>query len=243
MKYVAVLPWIYEPYYKDCIATMHPDFKANTLIIDNSQVNRGIMWSHNQGLKKMQEENADWLIILSAAIRFGKEGGLDFVKVLEDHPDHYVIHAASDNVVGGKQNDGSPGGGINKVKGWHCTAFSRDCLERVGGWDLNFTPYSLCDIDMSIRIQKEYKGVPGWNTYPCDIDDTGLMGHSINLAKVEASYPPRNEYFKAKWGRDGGEWQVEAYDHPFNEPDKPISWYPIWPDPRAYNHGYWDLLK
>lgn len=242
MKYIAVMPWVHKPYRDECVKTMHPDFRKNLLEVDNSEVNRGIMWAHNQGLKLAQDFRKDWLIIISAAIRFGKPGGMDFIKQLEKHDDHYVIHAASQNVVGGKQQT-EQSGGVNAVKGWHLTGFKVDLLNEVGGWDLNFTPYSLCDIDLSIRIQKYKKGAPGWNTYPCDVSDMG-MSHGINLTdKVKATYPPRNEYFTRKWGRDGGDWQAETYDHPFNDKTKPLSWWPEPPDPRAYDHGLWGLLK
>lgn len=240
MKWVGVLPFVYRPYMDECLNSMDPKFFKYVLQIDNTQVNRGIMWAHNQGLKKAQEVGADWLIIISAAIRFGKPGGMDFIKQLEDHPDHYVIHAASENVQGGKQQEG--GGGVNAVKGWHLTAFKVSLLNQVGGWDENFSPYSLCDIDLSIRIQKHMKGAPGWDTYPCDVSDMG-MSHGINLTdKVKATYEPRNEYFTRKWGRDGGDYKAPTYDHPFNDKTKPLSWWPKPPDKRAYDHGLWDLL-
>lgn len=230
MKFVAVMPWIHKPYRDECLATMAPEFRQNLLEIDNTKVNRGIMWAHNQGLKRAQEEKADWLIIISAAIRFGEPGGMDFIEQLENHPNDYVIHAHS-----GEQG--------NEVKGWHLTAFKVDLLNEVGGWDENLSPYSLCDIDLSIRIQKHMKGAPGWNTYPCDVSDMG-MSHGINLTdKVKATYEPRNEYFTRKWGRDGGDYKAPTYDHPFNDKTKPLSWWPEPPDSRAYDHGLWGLLK
>lgn len=243
MKYVAVLPYTYRPYYRACRASMAPEFRENVLFIDNTDPSKniGCMASHNLGMKRMFDVGADWLIILSPAIRFGEPGGLDFVKVLQDHPDHYVIHAATPNVKGGLQHKEEGRNQKNGVKGWHCTAFSRELLEAVGGWDTNLSPYSLCDIDLSIRIQKHMNGAPGWDTYPCEIRDMG-MGHSINLAKVKAPYEPRNGYFRSKWDRDGGEWQKEAWDHPFNDPSKPLSWWPTPPDPRSLDHEYWERI-
>ena len=241
IKWVGVMPFTYKPYAEECMATMAEEFKKNVLFIDNTDkaVNRGCMISHNMGWERAKREGAEWLIIISPAIRLGKPGGMDFIKVLEDHSDHYVIHAATDNVIGGRQNDGTEGGGKNGVFGWHFTAFKLDLLEYVGGWDANLSPYGLCDIDLSLRIQKYKKGAYGWNTYPCHVYDT-TMGHSINFAHIEAPYEPRNNYFKAKHGRDGGDWQAESYDHPFNDPTKPLSWWPMPPDPRALEHDYWE---
>lgn len=230
MSFVVCLPWTYEPYFDECMETVKfPPEKM--LIINNSVENVGIMKAHNRGVDFMRWHQADWLIILSAAIRFGPSGGLDFAEVLEAHPNYYVIHAASENVVGGKQQ--GEGGGANEVKGWHLTAFHRTVFENIGIWDENFTPYGLDDIDLSIRIQKFYgDGIVGhWDTFPCDVHDTGVMGHSINLAHVKSKYHPRNAYFTRKWGREGGQWDFPAYDHPFDDESKPLSWWPAPEDP------------
>lgn len=225
MKWAGVLPWVFRPYYLECIATMHPEFKKHVLFIDNTKKNIGIMASHNMGIEYMKEMGADWLVIISAAIRFGSAGGLDFIKQIEDHQDYHVIHAASENVVGGKQADPS-GGGINEVFGWHLTAFNKSVFEAIGDWDENFSNYGFDDLDLSIRIRK---GIPNvkWNTYPCDVHDT-TMSHSINLGKVESPSTPRMMYFKRKWNRETFDWQAEAWPHPFNDPAKPLSY---WPEP------------
>ncbi len=227
MKYTVVLPFVFQPYFDACIATCKFP-KENMLLVDNTVNNIGIMKSHNLGIAKMREMDADWLIIMSAAIRFGENGGLDFIKILEDHPDYHVIHAASENVEGGKQQT-KEGGGKNEIFGWHLTAFHKSVFDKIGTWDENFSRYGMDDIDLSLRIQK---GIPDvkWNTYPCDVHDTS-MSHSINLAGVKSAYPPRNAYFKRKWGREGGDWQNNGYDRPFDNPDNPLSYWPQPDDP------------
>lgn len=227
MKYVCVVPFTYQPYFDEFMATCKLP-RENMLCIDNTtaEKNIGCMASHNRGIDFMRQRGADWLIVISPAIRFGENGGLDFLKILEDHPDYHVIHGASLNVAGGKQNDPS-GGGINKVFGWHLMGINRTVFETIGTYDENFTPYSLDDIDMSIRIRKGISNVK-WDTYPCDVTDT-RMSHSLHFVPEvvgDASYTPRNEYFKRKWNREGGEWQKEAWDHPFNDPSKPLSYWP-----------------
>lgn len=224
MTYVVVLPYVHQPFFEACMATVKFP-RENMLIIDNTVDNIGIMRSHNRGIDFMRQHGADWLIIMSAAIRFGAPGGLDFIEQLEAHPDHYVIHAASSNVVGGKQNDGSEGGGVNAVRGWHLTAFHRDVFDKVGRWDENFSPYGFDDIDLSIRIQKVYKGAPGWDTFPIDVSDT-IMSHSISLAKVKSPSAPRLLYFVEKWGRHPGAYQLGEYEYPFNNPEYPLKFWP-----------------
>lgn len=243
MKAVVVVPYAYLPYFDEFIKTLKISME-DVLCIDNTNpaTNLGIMKSHNMGVEFMYEKDADWLIIMSAAIRFGDKGGLDFLDVLEAHPGYHVIHGASENVTGGMQANPDGGGGHNKVFGWHLAAFSKEVFDTIGNWDENFTPYGLDDIDMSLRIRKGFKENTLWDTYPCDVTDT-TMSHSINLASVKSSYPPRNEYFKRKWGREGGEWQNNGYELPFNDPTKTLAYCPLPDDPRSiwqveYKNGY-----
>lgn len=233
MKYLVVVPYVYEPYFQEFIRTVKIP-RENILLVNNTVNNRGIMRSHNMGIDLARERGADWLIIMSAAIRFGEAGGLDFIQLLEDHMDHHVIHGASANVAGGMQSNPDGGGGNNKVFGWHLTAFRTEVFENIGRWDENFTPYGFDDIDMSLRIRKHYKERTKWETYPCDVLDT-TMGHSIKLAQVEAPSEPRIAYFVNKWGRHPGAWQWDGWEHPFNEEYHNLKFWPIAP-----NGGKWD---
>lgn len=231
MNYVVCLPFVYKPYYDECMETVKFP-RQNMLIIDNTVNNIGIMASHNKGIDRMKDMGVDWLIILSAAVRFGKAGGLDFIEQIHQHADHHVIHAASQNVEGGMQSN-PEGGGHNEVFGWHLTAFHRSVFETIGRWDQNFTPYGFDDIDLSLRIRK---GIPDvkWDTFPIDVHDTS-MSHSINLAKVEAPSGPRILYFTEKWGRHPGAYQLGEYDRPFNNPDNSLAYWPPAPD-----GGHWN---
>lgn len=234
-KFVAVLPFAYRPYYDEFMARCRlqesPDL--DLLLIDNTdpKTNVGIMVSHNMGVERMYEVGADWLIIISAAIRFGEPGGLDFLEVLAAKDDHYIIHAASDNVAGGRQDDGTLGGGKNAVFGWHLTAFKREVFDNIGTWDENFSKYGLDDIDLSLRIQKHYKGrktetgESGWNTYPIDVADS-TMSHSISLAGVKSPYPPRAAYFTRKWLRTPEDWQSMGAENPFGDPAHDLKFWP-----------------
>lgn len=230
MKYACVIPYAYKPYYDEFVKTCKLE---NVLAIDNTNLtkNIGIMKSHNMGIDYMCKIGAEWLIVMSAAIRFGEPGGLDFVEQLRQHPEMDVAQGAQ---IGSKQ-DG------NRVFGWHFMAFNKRILDLVGGWDENFTPYSLDDIDLSLRIRKAKPNVI-WEGLECDITDT-TMSHSITKAGVKASYPPRHEYFKRKWGREGGDYQNEGYAYPFNNPALDLNYCPTPDDPLSiwqneYKNGY-----
>lgn len=207
MKYTVVLPYVLQEYKDACVATCKFD-PDSMLLVDNTVKNVGIMRAHNMGIDKMMADGSDWLIVLSAAIRFGAPGGLDFVERLKEHEGHHVIEASG-------------------VFGWHLIPFSRELLEKVGRWDENFTPYGFDDIDYSLRIQKTFaldNSKQLWEKVPVDAEDAG-MAHSIKIAKVESPADPLIDYFKKKWGRHPGEWQAGDYDRPFNK-NVPIAYWP-----------------
>lgn len=237
MKYVAVIPYTYRPYFDEFMATCKLP-RENLLIIDNStpEKNIGVMASHNKGIDFMRKMNAEWLIVISPAIRFGDSGGHDFIEILNQHPDYHVIHGASENVVGGKQQEPG-GGGHNKVFGWHLVAFNRTVFDAIGRWDQNFTPYGFDDIDMTLRIRKYFGADTKWDTYPCDVTDT-RMSHSLYYVPDvvgEAASAPRIAYFVEKWGRHPGAWQWDGWEHPFNDPSNSLK---FWPP--AKDGGQWD---
>lgn len=237
MKYVAVAPYTYKPYFDQFMATCKIP-RENMLTIDNTtaESNIGCMASHNKGIDFMKERGADWLIVISPAIRFGEQGGLDFLDILEQHPNYHVIHGASENVTGGKQSTPG-GGGANKVFGWHFMGINKTVFEAIGRYDQNFTPYGFDDVDLSLRIRKHFKLQTLWDTYPCDVTDT-RMSHSLYFVpKVvgEASSDPRILYFCKKWGRHPGAWQWDGWEHPFNNPEHDLKYWPPAPD-----GGHWD---
>lgn len=215
MKWVGVLPFVVKEYRDACSKSMSGDFRYNVLNVDNTQNNIGIMRAHNLGIDYMKEHNADWLVIISAAIRFGPLGGMDFIHALEQRPDDNVVEASG-------------------VFGWHLIAFHRRTLDKIGRWDANFSPYGFCDLDMSLRIQKAYhKTPPLWEKAEVDAKDMG-MAHSIKIGKVEAPADPRIEYFERKWGRHPGDFEKPSFDRPFNDPKNPIGY---WPE---YEGSKWD---
>jgi hypothetical protein len=203
MKYVVVLPYKVQEFRDACIQTCKLE---NIVEIDNTENNIGIMASHNLGIKKLYEDDADWLIIMSAAIRFGQSGGQDLIEYLSK-TDVQVVEGYG-------------------LYGWHLMAFRRDIIDAVGGWDENFTPYGYDDLDYSIRIQKAFPHVR-WEKIKFDVSDT-IMGHSIKLGGVRSNDNILHQYFYNKWGHYPGSGATfeDCYDLPFNLPDVDIKYCP-----------------
>ncbi len=205
LKYTVVLPFVHNPYKDECLATSKLD---NVLLVDNTDINLGIMKSHNLGIDKMRADNSDWLIILSAAVRFGEPGGLDFIAEIEKRSNDLAVEAMP-------------------VFGWHLIAFNKKTIEKVGCWDENFTPYGYDDLDYSWRIQLAFalldKG-PKWTKVKIDVTDMG-MAHSIHIGKIKTQNEQKlRKYYLKKWGGI----PQPVYKHPFNDPKNKINY---WPNP------------
>lgn len=216
-SWVGVLPSIHQPWTDACRASMHPAFLPNVLIVDNTVTNRGVFWACNQGVDRTLETGADWLVYMSAAVRFGQAGGLDFIDRLGSWPDSYVIEA-----------DG--------VFGWHLIAFHRRTIDAVGRWDENFDPYGPGDLDYSVRIRKALNSVSApafgmWTKVPVDVTDEG-MAHGLTVAGVHVSPETAEgmrDYFARKWGRHPDRALDPEYARPFNDAGRSLSWWPTAP--------------
>jgi len=208
MKYVVCLPFKVQEFRDEFMLSCKLE---DILEIDNTTNNIGVMASHNLGVKKMYEDDADWLIIMSAAIRFGESGGLDIIDYL-NKTDAQIVEGF-------------------ELYGWHLIAFRRDVVNAVGGWDENFTPYGYDDLDYSIRIRKAIPNVK-WEKIKFDVSDT-VMGHSINIGGVRSNDNILHQYFCNKWGHypGGGNPIDEYYDTPFNLPIVSIKYCPEKNDP------------
>ncbi len=194
------------------------------MVVDNSNVNRGVMRSHNLGIDAFMASDADWFITMSSSLILGPDGGLDFAEQLA-----------------ARQGDLGVASGIG-TWGWHFIAFRRDVVERMGRYDENFTPYGLDDIDLSIRIHKAMPDI-AWAGLPVGIESDRVMAHSIKSGLVNPPYAPIGEYFEEKWGVAPGHEFDDYWDHPFNDPANGINFWPSYhdnPDPVAHS-GYWNL--
>jgi len=203
MRYVAVLPYVDKVFRERCLRRCRLD---HLLEVDNTATNVGVMRSHNFGIDLMRDLDADWLIVLSAALRFGRAGGLDFIAELESAGEARVV-----NAVG--------------VFGWHLIAFSRATIEETGRWDENFTPYGFDDNDYAIRIRKVQPSDAYWQGVRVDVTDT-IMGHSLKLAGVRSDAHAQLEYFERKWGARPGRPFEEYLDEPFGPQSGSVAYWP-----------------
>lgn len=201
MRYIAVLPYMYIPYKEECLSTCKLE---NILLVDNTKENLGMPVSLNLGIDKMFKDNADWLILLSATIRFGTLGGLDFVKALENSSG---IHFVSTTLGNG-----------------HLVAWSRQVIEKVGRFDENFYPAYCDDTDYHTRIARTY-AVGERHYLKVEVDVTSMGDHhAISLAELQVDFVVLRAYYKQKWGGLEGQ---EIYTFPFNDPNRSIKYWPI----------------
>lgn len=201
---VVVLPSVWPAWTDACLATMHSEFRARTLIVDNTVENRGVAASWNLGVDRLEAEHAGWLVLLSAAVRFGPPGGLDFLARLDEHPSAIAVEA-------------------HPHFGWHCIGIAGHALRTVGRFDENFWPGYWEDNDWSHRARCVYNLDPEagyWTKVPVDATDAG-WGHALEHAGVVADPDALMGYYRAKWG---GLSPDEPWCTPYGDPGLPIDY-------------------
>lgn len=233
IKALIVLPFAYRPYFEQCVATL--DKGLDILAIDNTRANLGVAESWNRGIDKVKQDSYDWLIVCSAAMRFGEAKGLDMLEQLMKYKDAHVINFGAKNFPVSKFIRGTSPGPEGGNFSWHCTAVRRDVLEEVGYFDPNFYPIYFEDIDYDLRINKvynifneetlSYDKPLKWLIVPIDATDTG-NGHGVKLGKVESPSEPLIAYFATKWGRHPAASVLGSYSHPFNDSKNSIAYFP-----------------
>lgn len=222
-NYVAVIPSIYQPYTDASVASSKLD---NLIVVDNTVTNRGVAPSWNIGIREMYRRNADWTIIISAGVRFGKSGGLDLVAAMDQNPDALCVEA---------DKPSRPTPNVEGF-GWHLLAFHRRVFDAIGLFDENIWPAYGEDTDYHYRLQRVYGGFDyrAPEFWPLVDVDAYLEGasHGVGLGHVHTDGHGQKEYYVRKWGGslsgfgDGhSEWE-----HPFNNPANPINY---WPCPTA----------
>lgn len=223
---------------------MSPRLRERTLLIDNTARNRGIPASWNLGLEKMIDDGVAWTVILSIAVRFGREGGEDFLRGVEANPEALIVEATRYGP------DGAPNGAPYPNApnfGWHLTAISRRCVEQVGLFDENFYPGYREDVDYGRRLERVVDSSSS-TLWPKIVVDgfSESYNHNHKLAGVRV-HPTRGwDYYCRKWGFAGDaaayatHVQQPTFLTPFNE-DVPLSFWPRPPDPRAADHEGWAI--
>ena len=228
INYVAVLPSIYRPWTELCLQTCRLD---DLVVVDNTVTNRGVAASWNIGIREMYARDADWLIIISAALRFGEAGGLDMLREIDKHQDALVCQGL----------------------GWHFIAFSRRIIDAVGLFDENFYPAYFEDNDYGRRISLWLRRQGDACTYcvHCGTEDVsrhrpgcsdpeggwiespswprvevdGVVagnGHGVRLGGVKDEPQKLLDYYEAKWGGPRGS---EVFDLPFGDSNNDLSYW------------------
>lgn len=222
MKAICVIPYAYEPYFHACVKTL--DHSLDVLAINNTHTNTGVAEAWDRGIDEMYRTGADWLIIISAAMRFGEKKGLDMLQQIEKHSYANIIHFAKADVP--EQNyagaDSPPYD--SGVFYWHCTAVNRKVFDRIGYFDPNFYPVYYEDTDFDLRFQKGFDD-PQRLILPIDAQGS-TIGHGVKLGGIEAPAEPNILYFVQKWGRSPEAAVLGEYNKPFNDSDNPLSYFP-----------------
>lgn len=197
--YQLVLPAIYMPWARACLASCKID-KKSILVVDNSVENKGVAASWNLGIDKMYERGADWLVLCSESNRFGDKGGLDFIQEL-DSSEFDIVET-----------------GLGM--GWHLIAFNRRVFDTIGWFDENFYPGYFEDVDFGHRLNL---GMPNAVKKMPVVDmSCAGWGHVPTLMQFNPKTEEIKEYIISKWG----DYKECKYDHPFNDPTKDIKYWP-----------------
>lgn len=227
MKYLIILPVVDEETTAGCLYTIDKDIAQNICIVDNSGTNFaskykvgeivpqsenvGVSRSWNIGVRKVLESDLDYLIILSATMRFSA-GMRDFIKHLELNLNVW---------------------GLETQHGWHCIALSRKTLETIGYFDENFYPgyYEDSDYIRRMEVAGFHNPMSKTNRIPKVDILAGFEGnaHAIRKAKINVNMEACRQYFIDKWGYepryDAQQWRDLLYKWPFNNPKNDLKYW------------------
>lgn len=201
---LTVVPSIVPEWTEACLQTWKGE-ATRLLVVDNTVENLGVAASWNMGARRVVDEGADYVILLSAAVRFGPPGGQDFLEALEEQRPLWGLEADND-------------------LGWHLVAFSRRLFELVGYFDENFWPAYHEDNDFSYRVQvaTNTRGGGAWVKTPVRASLQG-KAHGVLYGGAKPDFEALEAYFSRKWGGPSG---CESYLYPFGDPRHPIDWCP-----------------
>lgn len=188
------------------------------VVWNNPRDNRGVAGSWNIGRDECLRTEADFLMIMSAAVRLRRAGNPDrpassFHEMLSLL---YQIQAANKhNAYEGKRPivAGEAGNGL----GWHLIAFTRDVLAKVGPFDEAFSPAYHEDNDYSWRIQCAYGLTPAdYPLWPKVAVDAHLteVAHGIKRGGVTVDLAGLADLYVRKWGGVSGS---ERWCHPYDD--------------------------
>jgi hypothetical protein len=197
---------------------MKMDERGELLVVDNSEVNRGVAASWNIGARHAQDIKADWLVCCSAAMRFMSPNLGGFLDRLEENPTLHIVESQPEVT-------------------WHLIAFAVSTLERVGLFDENYWPGYGEEVDYSYRMVLSGLAQEAPNSYWTKVNVDGYVesrAHSQYLGGIIPDHAALSRYHRAKWGAPIGGGN-ESFQTPFNDPRRDYRWWPTPPDDRCYS--------
>lgn len=208
---LCILPIISTTYADACVDSLRrPDSAAGLkpeeiLVVDNSRDgfaaaryglpthrdpdghNLGVARSWNVGVRRVLDDDLDYLLIMSSVMMFGPELHATWRWQMEDFWGAKVIEA--------------------DIHSWHLIALHRSCFERIGLFDTNFHAY-FEQTDWCRRLH-----LVGWEQgfvrRPINALSQAVGGH---LDLVSCPADPLLRYYEQKWGGSKGE---ETFVQPF----------------------------
>ena len=234
-KWQVVCPCLFPPWNAQQMLESAGEITVPFLLIDNSPnsnckdmkiskdievqyhpENLGTSMSWNLGIMR----GAKWTLILSASTRF-PEGGLK--KYLE-----------------GAENWANEFGFFSPIGG-HCHAVGKSQTKLAGLWDPNFFPGYKEDSSMGHILNRTMSmvgAIPHYSPPGLHIVASAVAVRSSCF--LDQRPAQREAYYLAK---HGGKEGYEKFEHPFNDPTKPIQY---WPQPEWFkNRGLpeWDWYQ
>jgi len=218
LAFVAVLPAIDPTLAHACIKSLHPEIRARLLLVDNTETGRiahvhrqglaaiyesgrnlGVASSWNLGVKLMADHGADYLLILSQSIRFGRARGIDLLAKVEKRKPAWIAHSQF---------------------GWKCLVISAGTFAQVGRFDPIFHPAYREDTDFLYRMGRA--GLPsprenGGELMHVMVDATSAGdAETIGRGLVKVNFAENQRLYVRKWGGDQGD---ETFRRPYDDPD------------------------
>lgn len=227
MKFLVLVPTMSEEVLDNCIGTINPNYYKNLYIVDNTPKgfaqkygiayehhpeNLGIARSWNIGVKKVLDENLDYLVLMSATMVFEK-GMNDLIAQMEANANQF---------------------GLETQYAWHLICLRSETFRRVGLFDENFYPAYYEDSDFIRRMELVgiHNPMSKRQRLPrCEIS-AGTQGdaHALKKGGLNVNMGAMTQYFVDKWGHDNSFESQQMRDwlftHPFNNPKYDIDYWP-----------------